>query len=413
MSECQVFFFYVANLADAFINVMKINSLKTWIHAPSCLVQQKAPCRQSPICTLSTFVHMELNEMEIDRYSRHLLLPNFTRVHQLRLKLSKIVIIGMGGLGNPLAQYLVAAGIGQLTLIDFDTIEISNLHRQVLFGIDDCGSFKAQTAARKLSVLHPDAHINAITERITEKNLPDLLTEVDLVADCTDNFESRYLIDQIAGKLKVPLAFGAVHRDEGQFALFHGRAGVGYRDVYPDPPSSNSIGNCSQEGVWGPIAGIIGTAMAQCIISYLSFGATEADGRMIRFDGASFKTYAADIRPKHEERVEPIPIRPIIADQAAQLMADSYFLQLIDVREQFEHDDFNIGGMCLPASDLKQWSAQINPLYPVLLYCQKGQMSYTVARALSSVLPHLEIMHLVGGIDDWNRSTLNRHNHVL
>ena len=344
---------------------------------------------------------MQLSDKERSKFQRQLNLPGFGEDGQLRLKGAHVLVIGMGGLGNPVALYLAAAGVGTLTLVDFDTVEPSNLHRQVLFGINDCGKKKAEVAAEKLHMLHPETCITPLVNRADARNLENMLDGVDLVADCTDNFETRYALADTLSPLNIPLVVGAAHQREGWLALLHGNAGVSYRDAYPLPPESGRVGTCETEGVSGPMVGIIGSMMAQCIMDFLALGTSEADGRIIRFDGIDFKTYVATIQKQLETVTPPSKVTALSKEELEKLLQQSAPPQLIDVREPFEHEDFHIGGICLPAGDVKQWSHALSAGTSLVLYCNTGTLSYMAAHVLVRERPDLHVAHLNGGLESW------------
>ena len=346
---------------------------------------------------------MQLSDNERIKFQRQLNLPGFGEIGQLKLKGAHVLIIGLGGLGNPVALYLAAAGVGALILVDFDSVETSNLHRQVLFGVNDCGKPKVEVATEKLRMLNPEIRITTLVTRVDALNLAEMLAGVDLVADCTDNFETRYTLADMLSPMNIPLVVGAAHLHEGQLALFHGNAGVSYRDAYPLPPVSGRVGTCETEGVSGPMVGIIGSMMAQCILDFLVLGTSEADGRIIRFDGRDFKTYVATIQKQLETLAPPPKVTALRKEELEKLLQQATPLQLIDVRELFEHEDFHIGGTCLPAGDVKEWAHQLKADSSYLLYCNSGFMSYQAAYVLQYERPDLRIHHLEGGLEAWRK----------
>ncbi|MFN5619947.1 MAG: ThiF family adenylyltransferase [Flavobacteriales bacterium] len=342
---------------------------------------------------------MRLSDKERTLFQRPMNLTGHGESGQIKLKSARILVIGLGGLGNPVAHYLAAAGIGHLTLVDFDVIESSNLHRQVLFGPADCGQPKAEVAAKKLSTLYPGTTFTAITARVDALTLKDMLPTVNLVADCTDNFETRYLIDDSLRGKGIPVVIGAVNQREGLLSLFHGKSGLCYRDAYPHPPESGRVGNCASEGISGPMVGIIGCMMSQCIIDFLLSGVSEADGKIVRFDGSDFSSYVAQIhqvsaKPKHS--VEP---KTLDAHELSALLRQKNPPVLIDVRETFEHDEFNIGGACMPAGDVRQWMGELTSDKVYVLYCSHGTSSFMTAYVLLQQRPELNVRHLKGGLE--------------
>jgi sulfur-carrier protein adenylyltransferase/sulfurtransferase len=343
---------------------------------------------------------MELTDEEKSRYHRQLLLPGFEEKHQVRLKQAHVMVIGLGGLGNPVAQYLAAAGVGKLTLIDFDVIEASNLHRQLLFGMSDCGKSKSQKAAQLLQQQYPGLDVSSLDLRVTLGSISNMLAGVDLIADCTDNFEARYAIDAAAKQANKPIMFGAIHRSEGVLSLFHATAGIGYCDVYPHVPAEGRIASCSEEGIMGPIAGIVGSMMAQGILEFLAFGHCSLDGKMARVDASNFSIYQFQLQATDSKNNTTGNITSIDAAELNDLLSQKSSPLLIDVRQPHEHSEYNIGGSCLPAYEVKDWGNSIQDDCPILLYCDHGHQSYIAARYLNMMRPELRIMHLQGGLQE-------------
>jgi adenylyltransferase/sulfurtransferase len=338
-----------------------------------------------------------LSDLEKNQFSRQLRLPGFGEAQQQLLKNAHVLIIGMGGLGNPVAAYLAAAGIGKLTLVDFDCVELHNIHRQLLFGAEDCGKFKAEAAAIKLKNLYPELLVDFRLARFNETDPDAIPAEVCMIADCTDNIAARYGIDERASALKIPVMFGAVHRTEGQISLFHATSGTRYSDIYPSPPTSSLGGSCEEEGVLGPVAGIIGSMMATSIIQYIAIGNCRADGRLIRYDGLLHETLSVQIAPE-SRRMNSTHIHAIELSEFNTMIQTNTSLDIIDVREGFEHEEYNIGGICLPAGDLNQWLNNLIDGRSVFLYCNHGVQSYAVARILAQKRPGLQIYHLKDGL---------------
>jgi len=338
-----------------------------------------------------------LSYREQIQYSRQLRVPGFGEPGQLRLKDAHVLVVGLGGLGNPVAQYLAAAGIGKLTLVDFDNIELHNIHRQLLFGVDDCGKYKAEVAAIKLKSLYPELEVDFSLVPFSEMDLSGLPAGLSLIADCTDNMKARYTVDEKAAALKTPVMFGAVHRMEGQLSLFHAKAGTRYSDAYPTAPTSPMAGNCQEEGVLGPVAGIIGSMMATSIIQFLTTGNTRADGNLIRYDGVRHETFTVEIeaRAAHSKKndIQAIDLREIDTIRNNHPAA-----LLIDVRELHEHEENNAGGICRSAGEVAAWQHEFSFGSSLILYCNYGIQSYAVARVLSQKRPDLIIYHLKSGI---------------
>jgi len=210
-----------------------------------------------------------------ERYQRQIILPDFGQEGQQKLLKAKILVIGAGGLGCPVLQYLAAAGVGTIGIVDDDVVAINNLHRQVLYSADDLGLSKAKRAAQILDQLNPGIRIIPYSERLTAQNALILFDEFDTIIDCTDNFSTRYMINDACVLMNKPLVYGAISRFEGQVAVFNfmrngSDEAVNYRDLFPNPPREDEVLNCAEAGVLGPLAGIIGTMMANETIKLIT-----------------------------------------------------------------------------------------------------------------------------------------------
>jgi molybdopterin/thiamine biosynthesis adenylyltransferase/rhodanese-related sulfurtransferase len=337
-----------------------------------------------------------LSDTDKHQFSRQMRLPGFGEEKQLLLKSAHVMVVGLGGLGCPVAQYVASAGIGKLTLIDYDRIELHNIHRQPLFGTHDVGQYKAEKAALKLKDLYPTLDIDFITRRFDGENSGD----IQMIADCTDNFNARYSIDAFACERKIPVLFGAMHQHEGRLSLFHGRTGTRYTDAYPRAPISELIQDCETEGVHGPLAGIIGSMMASAILEFITTGKSVLDGAMMNFDSSTLKTHLFEIQRQFPS-THNAAITSLNASLANAPLLQSVSYELIDVREWYEHDEFNIGGKCCPAAQVREWENQLDPKKTSLLYCNHGHQSFLLAQYISARLPHMKIAHLNGGLDAW------------
>jgi adenylyltransferase/sulfurtransferase len=344
---------------------------------------------------------MDITPTEIQRYSRHLLLPDFSAKEQEKLKRSRVLIVGAGGLGNPVAQYLAAAGVGNITLMDDDIIELSNLPRQVLFAEQDLGQPKVSVMASRLRHLNSNVSINALPIAFDQGNADVLCRNHNLIIDCCDRISAKYRIDDACRRNGRPLIFGAVSRFEGQVALFHGTAGIGYSDVYPQSSLNGNIGNCETLGVWGASAGIIGCIMASEAIQWISFRKSTLDGRLLQADLRNYSFHSFELKQRVEEK-NLIRYNDIIQDaDAATFMAiiKEPQVKVIDVREHHEHDAFHLGGVCIPLNDLRMHSAAPEDQTTMLLYCSSGIRSYQAALLLAE-LGYKNIITLRGGIED-------------
>lgn len=206
---------------------------------------------------------------EVQRYSRQYILDEVGIEGQIKIKQAKVLVVGAGGLGCPVLQYLGAAGVGTLGIIDFDKVEIHNLHRQILFTADDIGKFKAPTAAQKINASNPNVNCVVFNELLQESNAADIISQFDIVVDGSDNFLTRYLVNDVCVQLDKPLVYGSILKFEGQFAVFNYKGSKNLRDIYPEPPNPEDVPNCNENGVMGFVPGIMGVYMAAATIQMI------------------------------------------------------------------------------------------------------------------------------------------------
>src|SRR6187551_377204 len=232
---------------------------------------------------------------ELERYSRHLIIPEFNIVGQRKLKRARVLVVGTGGLGAPLLLYLTAAGVGTIGIVDFDIVDTSNLQRQVLFTTSDVGRPKVEAAKERLQALNPFVNFEVFNTRLESANALDIISRFDIVADGTDNFPTRYLVNDacvLAGKVNV---FASIFRFEGQASVFNylypdGSRGPNYRDLFPTPPPPGIVPSCAEGGVIGVLPGILGSLQANEVIKVISGVGDPLVGRLFQFDAAEFKT---------------------------------------------------------------------------------------------------------------------------
>ncbi len=318
---------------------------------------------------------------ESNRYSRHLLLPQIGEQGQLRFKNAKVLVIGAGGLGCPVLQYLAAAGIGTIGIVDFDVVDESNLQRQILYNTADIGQSKAHCAKQKLSALNPFITINSIAEELTVHNALLLLDGYDLVVDGSDNFRTRYLVNDACVILGKPLVFGSIYQFEGQVSVFNYRGGPTYRCLYPEP---NDIGSCAETGVLGILPGTIGCLMATEALKIVAGTGSVLSGKLLVYDAlnASFNSFSFQAVEQNKALKTILPfdeacdtIPEINADALRLKMNSGDPFQLIDVRDQAEFDTRNLSGILIPLKSLPNNLARIKTDIPVIIYCQRGGRS--------------------------------------
>ncbi len=360
-----------------------------------------------------------LSPAELARYSRHIIIPEFGREGQEKLKNAKVLVIGSGGLGSPLLLYLAAAGVGTLGIVDFDVIDDSNLQRQVLFTVDEVGKSKAQTAKKRIQALNPYINVVVHETRFTKENALELVEQYDLVADGTDNFPTRYLVNDacvLAGKTNV---YASIYRFEGQVSVFNyenedGTRGPNYRDLFPTPPPPGLVPSCSEGGVLGVLPGIIGSMQASEVIKVLTGVGEPLAGRLFLFDAASFSTRVLKVAKNPETKItelinyeqfcgifpdaEEDAVKEITVQELDSLRNLKEDFQLIDVREPYEYDIANLGGELIPLGEVLRNTAKISKDKKVIVHCRSGKRSADAIRDLETLHGYTNLYNLKGGI---------------
>lgn len=222
---------------------------------------------------------------ELDRYARHIVLPGVGGAGQTKLKESSVLVVGAGGLGSPILMYLAAAGVGRIGIVEMDAVDLSNLQRQVLYTTAEVGQPKTEAAKGRLEALNPHVSIETFALRLTSENALDILRLYDLVVDASDNFPTRYLVNDACVLLGKPLVYGAIHQFEGQVSVFNRRGGPCYRCLYPDPPEPGSVPSCAEAGVFGVLPGVIGSLMATEAVKILLELGESLSGKLLLYDG--------------------------------------------------------------------------------------------------------------------------------
>jgi sulfur-carrier protein adenylyltransferase/sulfurtransferase len=350
---------------------------------------------------------MNLSPEELKRYNRHLIIPNFGIDAQEKLKAAKVLVVGSGGLGSPVLLYLAAAGIGTIGIVDFDVVDDSNLQRQVLFGVDDIGQPKVEAAKRRLEALNP--HINIILHhtQLTSANALGIIAAYDVVADGTDNFPTRYLVNDACVLTGKPNVYASIFQFEGQVAVFNYNSGPNYRDLYPTPPPPGLVPSCAEGGVLGVLPGIIGSLQALEVIKIITGVGEPLSGRFYMFDALRFEGRTFNIK-KHDN-LPPIthlidyeqfcgiekPIKEITPRELANLQ-EPY--QLIDVREPHEYELVNIGAELIPLATISGHSENIRRDQKVIIHCKMGGRSAKAIRELEEKFGFTNLYNLKGGI---------------
>ncbi len=335
-------------------------------------------------------------------YDRHLKLPGFGPEAQVKLKEASVLVIGAGGLGVPVLQYLTAAGVGTIHVIDNDVVDLSNLHRQVLYTVNDVGFSKAQVAASKLSKQNPHIRINSIPERFDHRNALELINQVNLVIDCSDNFATRYLVNDACVIKNKPFIYGGIDQFNGQVSVFNYANGPSYRCLYPEPPSALDAPNCSDIGVLGVLPGLLGTYQALEAIKVLAEIGDVLSGKLLVIDtlgqshiGLSIEKVASNFSIKELE-----PIQDDVCDD--EVISIDYLdvqkenLYVLDVREPHEFQQRNIGGTLIPLNELPGRHTELPRNQKIAVLCAKGIRSYHACVFLKA--HHYDVVNIEGGI---------------
>lgn len=363
-----------------------------------------------------------LTHQEIERYHRHLILEGFGLESQEKIKAARVLVIGAGGLGSPLLIYLAAAGVGTIGIIDADSVEVTNLQRQVLFSTESIGQLKVAEAQKRLSALNPLIQIHQYPFRCTADNIMELLKDYDLIADGSDNFATRYLVNDACVLSGKPFVYTAIHQFQGQIAVFNYRTEreitANYRDIFPSPPSPDSVPDCSEAGVLGVLPGILGSMQALEVIKIITGIGTPLINKLGIFDALHFRFTLLDIskdpnNPLTGEAPSIFTLQdyeafcnsglgsdvPVItAAGLASLMKQADSLVLLDIREHSEHLVDSLGGINIP---MNQWEA-IQSAIPwdktCVLYCQSGKRSEKVVLQLKKLHLYPDLFSLKGGL---------------
>mgnify|MGYP003615200818 FL=1 len=362
---------------------------------------------------------------ELARYNRHIIIPEFGIEAQKKLKAAKVLVIGSGGLGSPLLLYLAAAGVGTLGIVDLDVVDDSNLQRQVLFGVQDIGTPKVEAAKIRLKQLNPHIKIKTYNTQFTSKNALEIIRDYDVVADGTDNFPTRYLVNDASVLAGIPNVYASIFQFEGQVSVFNytdknGTKGPNYRDLYPTPPEPGLIPNCAEGGVLGVLPGIIGSLQANEVIKVITGVGEPLSGRFFVFDALTFESRALKItkRANSTEIKELIdyeqfcgisaiekPVKEISTLELENWISNGEDFQIIDVRETSEYEQINIGAHLIPLGEVIARNHEIEREKKVVIHCRSGARSAKAIRQLEEI-GFDNLYNLKGGILAIEQETL-------
>ncbi|AUS78204.1 adenylyltransferase/sulfurtransferase MoeZ [Actinoalloteichus sp. AHMU CJ021] len=366
----------------------------------------------------------ELTREEVARYSRHLIIPDVGMEGQKRLKNARVLVIGAGGLGSPALLYLAAAGVGTLGIVDFDEVDESNLQRQIIHGQSDLGKPKAESARESIAETNPFVTVNVHRVRLDSSNALDIFREYDLILDGTDNFATRYLVNDAAVLLGKPYVWGSIFRFEGQVSVFWAEHGPQYRDLYPEPPPPGMVPSCAEGGVLGVLCASIGSVMVTEAIKLITGVGETLLGRLMVYDALemSYRT----IRIRRDPNAEPVTelidydsFCGVVPEDAQQAAADHTItprelkekfdrgekFSLVDVREPHEYEIVRIPGSVLIPKDRILSGEALSELpqdQPIVLHCKSGMRSAEALAALHRA-GFSDASHVGGGVLGWAR----------
>lgn len=361
---------------------------------------------------------------ELSRYNRHIIIPGFGMEAQQKLKQAKVLVVGSGGLGSPLLLYLAAAGVGTIGIVDFDVVDDSNLQRQVLFGVNEVGQPKVEAAKRRLQSLNPHIEIILYNTQLTSQNAPEIVAGYDVVADGTDNFPTRYLVNDACVFLGKTNVYASIFQFEGQVAVFNylqknGERGPNYRDLYPVPPPPGLVPNCAEGGVLGVLPGIIGSMQAAEVIKVITGVGEPLSGRFFTYDALTFETRTFNIKKRADNpvsgnnptihalidyemfcgvRAVEKPVKEITPKELYDWEVTGKQFQLIDVREPEEFNTVNIGAELVPLATVSAYANNISLDLPVVIHCKGGVRSAKAIRELEEKFGFTNLYNLKGGI---------------
>jgi len=368
-----------------------------------------------------------LSKQEVMRYSRHLIMPEVGMEGQLKIKQAKVLCIGTGGLGAPLGLYLAAAGVGRIGLVDFDVVDTTNLQRQVLFGTSDVGRPKTEAAAERLRNLNPEIQIETFDTHLTSANALELFKDYDIIVDGTDNFPTRYLVNDACVITGKPNVYGSIFRFEGQITVFGYRGGPCYRCLYPEPPPPGLVPSCAEGGVLGVLPGIVGTIQAAETLKLIIGKGEPLIGRLLLFDALAMKfrelklrknpecpvcgehptqtkliDYAEFCGVRGEEGPMAVTNVPEITPKELKTRLDrGDDIYVLDVREPHEYQICNINGHLIPLGELSQRVHELDSSREIVAHCKSGKRSAEAVEFLRGA-GFRKVSSLKGGILAWS-----------
>ncbi|MCL5128353.1 HesA/MoeB/ThiF family protein [Algibacter sp. L4_22] len=354
---------------------------------------------------------MNLSKAEHQQYNRHLILDEINESGQLKLKQAKVLIIGAGGLGCPILQYLAAAGIGTIGIADHDTIDQSNLQRQILYNHDDLGKYKAKVAASKLSRLNPFITFEVHLKKVTIENAIELFSKYDIIVDGSDNFPTRYLVNDAAVLANKPVIFGSIFKFEGQISVFNYKNGPTYRCLYPTPPKPNEVPNCSEIGVLGVLPGIIGSLQANEVLKTILQLGDVLSGKILTYNALSSEQLIFKFKKNEAISIEKLEDNYDgfcgISKEITEITFQDYAINkqnynVLDVRTHTERNDYYFESLHIPLNELEARLHEIPKNKNLLVYCKSGVRSKAAITILLNHKFSKKVVNLKDGLDKYN-----------
>jgi sulfur-carrier protein adenylyltransferase/sulfurtransferase len=378
------------------------------------------------MATITQLEAVTLSNEEILRYSRHLIMPEVGMDGQTKLKAAKVLCIGAGGLGSPLALYLAAAGVGTLGVVDFDVVDFTNLQRQIIHSTADVGRPKLDSAAEKIKAINPYVEVRPFETRLTSANALDLFRQFDIVVDGTDNFPTRYLVNDACVLTGKPNVYGSIFRFEGQVSVFATEQGPCYRCLYPEPPPPGLVPSCAEGGVLGILPGLVGVMQATEAIKLILGAGEPLIGRLLLVDALSMKFRELKLRKNpdcpvcgknrtitalidynqfcgirgEEKPVGESKMPEISVEELKRRRDANEDIYVLDVREPHEYQICNLGGHLIPLNDLPKRVSELDSSREIVAHCKMGGRSAKAVDFLRQA-GFTKVKNLTGGINAW------------
>ena len=353
---------------------------------------------------------------EASRYARQIILAEIGAEGQQRLKDSKVLVVGAGGLGCPVLLYLAGAGVGTIGIIDNDIVDVSNLHRQILYSIADVGDLKVLAAKRRINLLNPDIIVHTVATTLNPDNVLSLLADYDIIVDATDNFGAKYLISDACIECEKPMVYASISQFEGQVSVFNyynrdtQQRGPCFRDLFETPPPPHLTQNCSEAGVLGVIPGLLGCFQANEVLKLILRAGEPLNGKLLSIDCLDNTFHLLSINKKDRSRPSAITLGAattpawrdrdwLSPDTLHDWLATQAPFQLVDVRDVSEQKQDSLGGGLIPLKDIIKRQEELDTTGPIVFYCKSGVRSKAALLAVRSVNQEAELYSLEGGIE--------------